>query len=192
MTESLDFGERKPYKDRTDTFVIPVGDVLCYGVTNKEGESYAVTKLWWINEEHKPQIEELCEPWIANGFELYYGVTGGGSKDCPAVIEDEEQQRGINMPYCMSSREVGAYVGDTLIWLELVNPDKAYDYMLKHSNIPVAVQCDIVRYNSDERYRQVFDIANAYFQYYYVNRKPKDIKKSKLTEKDMLEAMYDA
>lgn len=183
--------ERKEFTGKSDTFVIPVGDVIMGGLKDNEGESCAVTQLWWINAERLPEVKALCDVWIKHGFSLRVGSSGEGSKDCPYIIAEEEQQRGHNMAYAASSRGVGAYVGDVLIWLDLVNPDKAYDYMLKHSDIPVAVQCDIHRYSSDDRYKQVFDIANGYFQYYFLYKKPKDLRSKLLSEKDVLERTYD-
>lgn len=190
--DTLDLGiEKKAFTEKDDTFVIPVGDVIMGGVQDREGNSCAVTQLWWINPDRVPEIKELCEPWIENGFTLHFGAPGEGSEQCPYIIIDEEQQRGRNMAYSASSRGVGAYIGDVLVWLELTNPDKAYDYMLKHANIPVAVRCDIYKYTDDERYKQVFDIANSYFQFYYVHRHPKNVRKTTTSEKELLERLYD-
>lgn len=198
MTETLDFGARAAFTEKTDTFVIPVGDVIMAGVfTDGEvyvpqgGESCAVSQIWWISNDKVNDLLAVAEVWEQHGLKLCFGVKGEGTDECPAVIENEEQQRGPNMAYAASTRGVGAYIGDRWAWFEIEDTELLYDYMVKHSDIPAVVKCDVERYSNDERYRQVFDIANEYFQYYYINKKPKNLRKTAKSEKQRLEDLYD-
>ena len=78
-----------------------------------------------------------------------------------------------------------------MVWFEIRDTEKVYKYLQKHSDIPCALRCDMLKYSKDERYREVFDKCNKYFQYYYVNKSPLNLTKTTKSEKERLEEMYD-
>lgn len=181
-----------PYiKGEPGDLILPVGDVIMYGIKNLDGTEMGTSQLWWLDEAHKDAFEKACEPWIRNGLALCYGESGRGGEFMPEVIEYEYQQRGPGMAYSPSSRGVPAYIGARMVWFEIRDTEKLYKYLQKHSDIPCALRCDIVKYSKDERYREVFDICNKYFQYYYVNKSPLNLTKTTKSEKERLEEMYD-
>lgn len=181
-----------PYvKGALSDLILPVGDVIMYGIKNLDGNEMGTSQLWWLDEAHKDAFEKACEPWVRNGLVLCYGESGRGGVLMPEVIEYEHQQRGPGMAYSPSSRGVPAYIGARMVWFEIRDTEKLYKYLQKHSDIPCALRCDMLRYSKDERYREVFDICNKYFQYYYVNKSPLNLTKTTKSEKERLEEMYD-
>ena len=181
-----------PYvKGDPGDLILPVGDVIMYGIKNLDGTEMGTSQLWWLDEAHKDAFEKACEPWVRNGLALCYGESGRGGVSMPEVIEYEHQQRGPGMAYSASSRGVPAYIGARMVWFEIRDTEKLYKYLQKHSDIPCALRCDMLRYSKDERYREVFDICNKYFQYYYVNKSPLNLTKTTKSEKERLEEMYD-
>ena len=181
-----------PYvKGDPGDLILPVGDVIMYGISDLNGNEMGTSQLWWLDEAHKDAFEKACEPWVRNGLALCYGESGRGGVLMPEVIEYEHQQRGPGMAYSASSRGVPANIGARMVWFEIRDTEKLYKYLQKHSDIPCALRCDMVKYSKDERYREVFDKCNKYFQHYYVNKSPLNLTKTTKSEKEYLEDMYD-
>lgn len=183
-----------PYvKSDPGNLILPVGDVIMYGISDLNGNEMGTSQLWWLDEAHKDAFEKACEPWVRNGLTLCYGESGRGGEFMPEVIEYEHQQRGPGMAYSPSSRGVPANIGARMVWFEIRDTEKVYKYLQKHSDIPCALRCDMLKYSRDERYREVFDKCNKYFQHYYVNKSPLNLNLTKTTksEKEYLEDMYD-
>ena len=202
--DGIEMPERVIGTKKSNAFVVPVGDVLLWGLyyseeqvphyvsSPKDGyEHRATTQLWYISPEKTEELKREAGDWVRNGFKLCFGKTTEGTNEFPGVITQEEQQRGVNMPYAASSRGVGAYVGDKLVWLEIKDTEMAYEFLLHNTDIPCAVRCDLILYTTDKRYKQVFDIANDYFQTYYCTRIPKSVKKTMKSERERLIEMYD-
>ena len=135
----------------------------------------AESRLWWVDLKDLEELRDLCKNWVDNGFTLGVGVAGRGSQDIPEVIEYEWQERRPGNRWVMSTRGDVALVDYVLVWFDIVDTEKAFDYMTKHTDIPVAVRCDLNEYSTNDRYKQVFDIANELFVYYFSNRRPKDM-----------------
>ena len=185
-------GVPTPYvKSDPGNLILPVGDVIMYGISDLNGNEMGTSQLWWLDEAHKDDFEKACEPWVRNGLTLCYGESGRGSVLMPEVIEYEHQQRGPGMAYSASSRGVPANIGARMVWFEIRDTEKLYKYLQKHSDIPCALRCDMLKYSKDERYREVFDKCNKYFQHYYVNKSPLNLTKTTKSEKEYLEEMYD-
>lgn len=176
---------------------LPIGDVIMYGVYKNDhnqeplyvyspSNNYthiAESQLWWVDLKDLEELRDLCKDWVDNGFTLGVGVVGRGSQDIPEVIEYEWQERRHGNRWVVSTRGDVALVDYVLVWLEINDTEKAYDYMTTHTNIPVAVRCDLNEYSNNDRYKQVFDIANNYFIYYFSNGRPKDMQDN-LNEED--------
>lgn len=168
---------------KVDGFVLPVGDVICRD-TNPQSQ------LWWCPEERLAKVSELAKPWVDNGFGFHVGKSGRGSWYVPEVIEEPEQERRRNGRFSPSCRMMDAYVGDKLVWLEVVDPAKALKFMDAHTDIPCAVRCDIHKYSSDITYKEAFDRANNLFIYYAINGRVKRLSSDPLTRTEFCE-MYD-
>lgn len=169
-------------------FYVPVGNVFCWGVYKlvdgeptrerplhvyKPTEGYehmAYSTPWWCPEE---KIQEVKDK-VPDGFKLCVGKKGGGTPDCPHVIETEYQERRLNGRWHINTKGVPALVGDVLIWLEIEDTDIANKSLINNTAIPCYVSCDIERYNNDKFYKQIYEKANYYFMYYYVHSKPYD------------------
>lgn len=176
---------------------LPIGDVIMYGVYKNDhnqeplyvyspSNNYthiAESRLWWVDLKDLEELRDLCKDWVDNGFTLGVGVVGRGSQDIPEVIEYEWQERRHGNRWVVSTRGDVALVDYVLVWLEINDTEKAYDYMTTHTDIPVAVRCDLNEYSNNDRYKQVFDIANNYFIYYFSNGRPKDMQDN-LNEED--------
>jgi hypothetical protein len=176
---------------------LPIGDVIMYGVYKNDhnqeplyvyspSNNYthiAESQLWWVDLKDLEELRDLCKDWEDNGFTLGVGVAGRGSQDIPEVIEYEWQERRHGNRWVVSTRGDVALVDYVLVWLEINDTEKAYDYMTTHTDIPVAVRCDLNEYSNNDRYKQVFDIANNYFIYYFSNGRPKDVQDN-LNEED--------
>src|SRR5574343_1149256 len=144
---------------------LPIGDVIMYGVyKNKDNKEplyvyepthnythIAQSQLWWCPVEDLDELESICRGW--EGFKLCVGTTGHGTSDMPEVIEYEWQERRHGSQFTGSTKGQEALVTDVLVWLEITDTDKAYNYLQEHSDIPVAVRCDMYRYSTDERYK---------------------------------------
>ncbi len=178
---------------------LPIGDVIMYGVYKSDDGSQPIfmykpqsnythlaqSQLWWVSEEDIPELLGVCSKWTSNGFKLCIGETDKGTKDLPEVIKYEWQERRHGNKWTVSTHGDEALAGYKLVWLELTDTEKAYEYMREHTDIPVAVKCDINDYAGNDRYRQVFDIANGLFIYYYVKGRPKDIDVLTLRDEDI-------
>ena len=176
---------------------LPIGDVIMYGVYKNDhnqeplyvyspSNNYthiAESQLWWVDLRDLEELRDLCKDWVDNGFTLGVGVVGRGSQDIPEVIEYEWQERRHGNRWVVSTRGDVALIDYVLVWLEINDTEKAYDYMTTHTDIPVAVRCDLNEYSNNDRYKQVFDIANNYFIYYFSNGRPKDMQDN-LNEED--------
>ena len=176
---------------------LPIGDVIMYGVYKNDhnqeplyvyspSNNYthiAESQLWWVDLRDLEELRDLCKNWVDNGFTLGVGVVGRGSQDIPEVIEYEWQERRHGNRWVVSTRGDVALIDYVLVWLEINDTEKAYDYMTTHTDIPVAVRCDLNEYSNNDRYKQVFDIANNYFIYYFSNGRPKDMQDN-LNEED--------
>lgn len=148
--------------------IVPVGDVICAGT------GYEQTQLWWVERDKIPRVRALAKDWVElGGFKFCVGVRGGGGWYLPEVIEDEKQERRRNGQFCISTRGAEARVGDTMVWLEIDEPDEALRFMRERTDIPCAVRCDANRYGVDKGYTAAFDRANALFIHYYVNGRPR-------------------
>lgn len=168
---------------------LPIGDVIMYGVyKNKDNKEplyvytetnnyahIAQSQLWWCPFAELEELSDICKTW--EGFKLCVGNRGHGTKDTPEVIEHEWQERRQDNQFTVSTKGDEALITDVMVWLDVIDTEKAYEYLQEHSDIPVAIRCDMYRYSTDERYKQVFDIANDYFIYYLYNERPKNISK---------------
>lgn len=177
---------------------VPVGNVFCWGAyklidiskasiemplhtytPTKGYEHMAYSSPWWCPQEKindiKLRVEEL------KGFELIVGE-GGGFKDYPMTITTEEDERKINGRWHINTKGVPALIGDILVWLEINDVDKANETLYKRSDIPCYIKCDIDKYNSNKFYQEVFEKANHYFMYYYINEKPYNLTKAGTVE----------
>lgn len=89
-----------PYvKSAPGNLILPVGDVIMYGIKDLNGNEMGTSQLWWLDEAHKDAFSKACEPWVRNGLTLCYGESGRGGEFMPEVIEYEHQQRGPGMAY---------------------------------------------------------------------------------------------
>jgi hypothetical protein len=185
-------------------FIIPVGDVIMADVYITENNDYpkyrysphkeytciAESRLWWCPEDKLDQVKMCAEKYTKNGFSFHVGRKGQGTYEFPEVIEYEDQERCVGSQWSVSTRGIEARMGDRLVWLDIEDTEKAYDFLKDNSDIPCAVRIDMERYTDDDRYAQVIDIANNYFIYYYTNDTPKpliDIPSGK----DYIRDMYD-
>lgn len=157
--------------------LFPIGDVVCKD-TNPQSQ------LWWCNESGLKELTLLSTEWEKNGFKLCVGVENGGSWSVPEVITEPIQER-RNGGYCVNSKMVGAYVGDKLVWYDIVDSAKALAFMVEHTNIPCAPRCDVKRYNADTTYKQAFDRANELFIHYFINGHGQRV--GRLSESEMAE-----
>lgn len=160
------------------SYSLPVGDVLC-------AETTPQIRLWWVNDSNLRELKSIVKPWEKNGFKLMVGETGRGSYNMPEVIIDTIQERKIGGAYGVSTNGVGAYVGEKMVWFEIVDSKKAIEFMKSNTNIPVAVRSDVFKYNGDINYKEAVDIANELFVYYFINGVGRRVG-SKLTESDIL------
>lgn len=150
---------------KKDNFRLPVGDVICFS-TNP------TSRLWWCAVEKVDYVRELASVWVENGFKFCVGVEGGGNWHLPEVIEEERQERKVNGWFCRSCKGVSAYVGDRMVWLEIVDAAKAISFMYKYTQIPCALRCDVYKYTYDLGYATAFDRANNLFIHYHLNGSP--------------------
>lgn len=132
----------------------------------------AEVQLWWCPDSMLDDLEHRCDVWEENGFKLYMGTEGEGADFMPEVIEFDWQERGRNKGYCGNTKMQGAPIGSHLVWLDIVDVDKAYAFMKKRSDIPVPVRVDMIRYTHDEYYKKICDKANRYIMVYFMTGKP--------------------
>jgi len=181
------------HKDRerfgTRTFMLPVGNVFCWGVYKlidesqvsvdkpmhvyEPQESYyhmAYSSPWWCPQDKIQDIRDLVDE--LDGFSLNVGVLNGGNEYMPHVINDKDDERKLNGYWHVNTKGVSALVGDTLIWLTIDDVDKANKTLLKTTRIPCYIQVDINKYTNDSFYASIFDKANYYFMYYYTHEQP--------------------
>lgn len=176
----------------TRRLVLPVGDITMLGIyksdtltprykyTPTEGYKHlAASEPWWVDEDLISELIGVAYPYTSSGFKLCCGdregVTEGDTK--PGVILYDHQERGGRMGhYGQSSRMEKAVVGDVLVWLEIEDTEKAYKVLMERSDIPCAVVCDMHKYSFDDRYKQVFDIADRYFIHFYQFKRPLTLK----------------
>jgi hypothetical protein len=149
----------------------------------------AQSQLWWVDETTIKELVSVVKDWEDNGFKFWVG-NGVGTRDIPEKIEYEWQERRQGNRWTTSTRGDEALIGYRLVWFEIVDAEKAFTYMQSHTDIPVAVKCDIYDYSSNDRYRQVFDYANDLFIYYLHYGRPKDAG-GIVDEKTLLENLYD-
>ena len=162
-------------------FRVPVGDVLC-----RDTSPYA--QIWWCPPDKITHIMDLAKPFTEDGaFGFFTGVDGGGTWYMPETIEEKDQERRRGGRFCVSCDMIPAYVGDRMVWLEILDPIKAERVLNKTTAIPCAVRCDAVRYSTDKLYARAFDLANEAFIYYCVNGKTKQLK----TDTATLEEIFD-
>lgn len=157
---------RTYYKE--DAFMIPVGNVIMK-------DTCPTSKLWWCPPERIDNVKAQAQVFIENGFTFHVGEEGNGTFYEPEVIEQESQRRGHGMPYSPSGKLIPALIGDKMVWLEIQDVEKAYNILQKRSDVPCAIRCDVIKYSYDNRYKEVFDIANDYFIHYWLYNKPKKL-----------------
>ena len=187
----------RPMKD----YSLPVGDVIMYGVYfNKdktpqyvyqptpEYKHIAESQTWWTPEDNVEKIKEIAKDF--DGFELHVGKPGRGTREVPEVIDDDLQERRQGNMWTVSTKGVQALIGDVMVWLEITDVFKAKATLNRRTDIPCALRADMILYNSDKDYREVFDKANDYFMFYHQNNKPMTIG-HKVDEKDILKKLYD-
>ena len=183
-------GKRGPY----DKFMIPIGDTVNV-VKPGTGPQYGTTPecmwrsgVWWCPESKVDLVTSLAKDWVENGFSLEWGKEGKGTHYEPEVIEYKDQERGKRLPKASSRKGVPAYVGDRMVWLEIVDPTMALEFMKTRSDIPTAIRYDAIRYQEDTLYKTAVDKANDYFITYYEDGKPTRLSK---TDSDLISELYD-
>ena len=185
----------------------PIGDVIMHGIYKAVDEStrpqfkyqpsvgyvhLAQSQLWWCPEEEVENVKSLAKIYTDDGgFSFHVGELGRGSEDIPEVIEHEWQERRPGMLHTTSCNGEVALVGYRMVWLEIEDTEKAYDTLSENSNLPCAVRCNIMLYSQNDRYRQVFEIANEYFITYLMTGKIKDTRHTVIDEREHIRSMYD-
>ena len=147
----------------TRALTLPVGDVLMRGMPGER------TELWWCAEEHLDKIKSIAERF--DGCELKVGQLGRGTEYMPEVIQEEWQERKRNGCFTPSCRMDEALIGDSLVWLEVVDSKKAMKSFSTYTDIPCPVRIDVIKYSLDARYKEACDRGNWLFRYYYVNKR---------------------
>lgn len=202
-SEIIETRKRSKVKE-INRFRIPVGDLVMYGIyynpdktpmyTYEPTEGYehlATPKLWYVPKDLLDRVREMSEPFVEQGFELCIGIEGAGDTERPQVITDISDERGtVNGRFSVNFRGLQAEITDRLVWLEIVDPNKAMDLMDNRTDIPCVVRCDLYRYTEDEKYKQAFDRANTMVIEYLGTGKPMVTKHVPLSEKEELERIY--
>lgn len=147
--------------------VLPVGDVLMRGMSGER------TELWWIADEHIPELKSIMAKY--KGCELKFGTAGKGADYMPEVITEEWQERKKNGAFTPSCRMDEALIGDRLVWIDIISPERALKSFRSHTDIPCPIRIDVIRYSDDDAYKQACDKGNALFTYYYTHKRPLDI-----------------
>lgn len=147
-------------------FVLPVGDVICFG------EDKPQIQLWWVSETEMHKVKTACETWEKNGFQLVIGSKGKGTYTVPEEIEYEVQERKRGGNFSVGCRGQEARIGDKLVWLEITDSVRALDWMKEHTDVPVAVRADLIRYSTDATYRAAVERAEECFVTYAVRGTP--------------------
>lgn len=190
-----------------DKFMIPVGDVIKYGVYRKVYDDGRVTytrkpeygavhlaesRVWWCPQDKVKYVEELAEPFTQDGaFTFHVGEAGKELGGLPQMIEDDEDERKVGGNFTCNTKMVPALKSDVLVWLEINDAEKALAILDRHSALPCAVVCDAVRYAEDDVYRQAFDIANEYFIQYFTTGETVSTSNTPVSEEERLSQAMD-
>lgn len=176
-------------------FKLPVGNVFCWGTYKlidetkmskampmhvyKPTEGYehlAYSAPWWINKNF---VKDILVP---KGFKLHVGVA---LYNYPGVI-DKENERCANGIFHVNTRGEEARDGDVLVYMTIEDVDEAQKYLVKNARVDCYVCPDLDLYSTNDFYKQVYDRANYYFMYYYINKTSLDLFKVKeITDEEL-------
>lgn len=182
--------------------IMPVGDVLMWGVyksvehtpayvykATNGYEHLAQSANWWVSPAGVTALRKIVLDF--DGFSLGVGEIGKGTPDTPEVIETEIQERKNGRPHTTNTRGDEALVGYTLVWLDIDDTELAYHTLSIRTDIPVAPRCDVTRWNTDARYREVFDLVNEAFMYYFIHGKSLNVASvSGIDDDERINKMY--
>ena len=171
-------GRRSTYP--WDRFSIPVGNIT-WGIMGGHDHLPVYNRpqgwkvdLWWCPKDKVHELTRLAEHW--EGFRLFEGMEENVDEDDlkPEVILYETQQRGRNLRFCPSHNGTPALLNDRLVWLEVTDVAKAYEFIntsekLSAYRIPCPVKVDVIQYYEDELYRKTVDKANQLFIKQYLD-----------------------